>query len=66
MWSCCRFISPINRTGWRSFPFASAWGAQIWAWLYETTGALYASWISHLLIDAAIFAIGYHMAFVAR
>jgi len=34
-------------------------GGWVWAWLYERTGSLVGPWISHLLVDAAIFAVGY-------
>lgn len=37
-------------------------GGAFWAWLYNRSGSLYGPWISHLLVDAAIFAVGYHMA----
>jgi uncharacterized protein len=36
-------------------------GGAFWAWLYQRSGSLYGPWISHLLIDAAIFLIGYQM-----
>jgi membrane protease YdiL (CAAX protease family) len=36
-------------------------GGGVWCWLYHKTGSLYAAWISHMLIDAAIMAIGYDM-----
>jgi uncharacterized protein len=36
-------------------------GGAVWAWLYERSGSLYAAWISHGLVDAAIFVIGYAM-----
>lgn len=39
-------------------------GGFVWAWLYERTDSIYAPWLSHLLIDAAIFAVGYDLAFV--
>jgi membrane protease YdiL (CAAX protease family) len=38
-------------------------GGVIWAWLYEYTGSIYPSWISHLLADAAIFLVGYDLLF---
>ena len=41
-------------------------GGALWAWLYQWSGSLAGPWIGHLLIDAAIFAIGYDLAFVAR
>lgn len=36
-------------------------GGGVWAWLYERSEALYAPWLSHCLIDAAIMALGYVM-----
>jgi hypothetical protein len=43
-----------------------ALGGALWAWRYQRDGSLWAPWISHLLVDAAIFTIGYQMAFAAR
>lgn len=55
------------------FGWASPWtyllslsvaiGGAFWAWLYERYGTLIGPWLSHLLIDAMIFAIGYQMVF---
>lgn len=39
-------------------------GGFIWAWQYERSRSLVGAWISHLLVDAGIFLIGYHMIFV--
>jgi membrane protease YdiL (CAAX protease family) len=36
-------------------------GGAAWAWLYDRTKSLYGPWISHLLVDAAIFWIGYDL-----
>jgi len=52
--------------GWFSFSavlfsIGVAIGGAFWAWLYERTGSLFGPWLSHLLVDAAIFAIGYLM-----
>ncbi len=38
-------------------------GGLVWAWLYETSKSLFSPWISHGLVDAAIFAVGYFLAF---
>lgn len=51
-------------TGWgwsASLPLALAVGVggAYWSWLYERSGSLIGPWISHLLIDAAIFAVGW-------
>ena len=53
------------------FTIASAWtwvgsagvmiGGGVWAWLYWRSGSLYAPWLSHAIVDAAIFAIGYSL-----
>ncbi len=34
-------------------------GGFIWAWMYEKTGSLYGPWMSHALVDTAIFIVGY-------
>lgn len=44
------------------FSFAVAIGGAFWAWLYHRSGSLLGPWLSHLLIDAAIFTIGYNIA----
>jgi membrane protease YdiL (CAAX protease family) len=33
----------------------------VWAWLYHRAGSLAAPWLSHALIDAALFVIGWDM-----
>ena len=43
------------------FSLAVAVGGAFWAWLYERSGSLYAPWFSHLILDAAIFWIGYDL-----
>ncbi len=40
---------------------AIAAGGVVWAWLYERSGSVWSPWLSHLLVDAAIFAIGWAM-----
>lgn len=50
--------------GWTSlatwlFVAAVAIGGACWAWLYHRTHSLYATWLSHALVDAAIFIVGY-------
>jgi membrane protease YdiL (CAAX protease family) len=42
---------------------AVAIGGAFWAWLYERHGTLLGPWLSHLLIDAMIFFIGYDLIF---
>jgi membrane protease YdiL (CAAX protease family) len=32
-----------------------------WAWLYDRTGSLLGPWMSHLIIDAGIFWVGYEL-----
>ena len=53
--------------GWGSpwtyfFSACVAVGGALWAWLYERTGSLYGPWLSHVVVDAAIFVVGYDMA----
>ncbi|MCI0332842.1 MAG: CPBP family intramembrane metalloprotease [Planctomycetes bacterium] len=40
---------------------AVAMGGMFWAWLYERTGSLFGPWLSHLLIDAGVFWVGYDL-----
>ncbi len=53
--------------GWSSpwtyaFSLAVAVGGAVWAWLYERSGSLAGPWLSHLVVDAAIFLVGYDVA----
>ena len=53
--------------GWESpatylFSLAVAIGGVLWAWIYEKSGSLVGPWLSHLVVDAGIFMIGYHLA----
>jgi len=43
------------------FSAAVAVGGAVWAWLYHRSGSLYSVWLSHLLVDAAIFTVGYDL-----
>jgi membrane protease YdiL (CAAX protease family) len=43
------------------FSLGIAAGGAVWAWLYDRAGTLYPSWLSHLLVDAAIFVIGWDL-----
>lgn len=45
------------------FSLGVALGGGVWSWLYYRTGSLLGPWLSHLLVDAAIFAVGYQIAF---
>jgi len=52
--------------GWDSpatwlFSLAVAFGGAVWAWLYLRSDSLYGPWLSHLLVDAGIFILGYQM-----
>jgi membrane protease YdiL (CAAX protease family) len=46
-----------------SIPFSLcvAFGGCVWAWIYDRTGSIYAAWLSHALIDAAILILGFWM-----
>ena len=43
------------------FSLCVAFGGGVWAWIYQRSGTLYAPWLSHALIDAAIMGVGYWM-----
>jgi len=36
-------------------------GGGVWAWLYAQTQSLYAPWLSHAIVDAALFAVGWNL-----
>jgi membrane protease YdiL (CAAX protease family) len=36
-------------------------GGFVWAWLYDRTGSLVGPWLSHALVDAGIFSLGYQL-----
>lgn len=57
--------------GWTSpltwfFSLSIAVGGAAWALIYKKWGTLLGPWLSHLLVDAAIFIIGYHLLFVIK
>ena len=43
------------------FALCVAVGGGLWAWLYARTGALYAPWLSHAVVDAAVMAVGWDL-----
>ena len=43
------------------FSLAVAIGGVAWAWIYQRSDSLVGVWVSHLLVDAAIFTIGHDM-----
>jgi membrane protease YdiL (CAAX protease family) len=43
------------------FALAIAVGGAVWAWLYDRSGSIWSPWLSHLLVDTAIFAIGWDL-----
>lgn len=48
------------------FALCIAAGGAAWACLYERTDSIYAPWLSHLVIDVAIMAVGYDLVFGSR
>jgi membrane protease YdiL (CAAX protease family) len=55
-----QFFEELPWLGWL-FSLAVAVGGVFWAWLYDRSGSLYSTWLSHLAIDAGIFWIGYEL-----
>jgi membrane protease YdiL (CAAX protease family) len=43
------------------FSLAVAVGGGVWAWIYHRSGSLLGPWLSHLLIDAAMFLVGFDL-----
>jgi membrane protease YdiL (CAAX protease family) len=50
-------------SSWLTLLFSSsvAIGGGFWAWLYDRSGSILGPWLSHLVIDAAIFYIGFQI-----
>ena len=40
-------------------------GGFFWGWLYRRSGSIWAAWVSHIIVDIAVFGCGYHLLFVA-
>ena len=36
-------------------------GGGVWCWIYQRSHSLLGPWLSHALIDAAIFVVGYRL-----
>jgi membrane protease YdiL (CAAX protease family) len=53
--------------GWRfwagvvPFSLCAAGGGVAWAWMFHRTRSIYGPWLSHLIVDAALMALGYDM-----
>jgi membrane protease YdiL (CAAX protease family) len=43
------------------FSLSVAVGGAAWAWIYQRSGSLLGPWLSHLLIDAGTFIVGYDL-----
>lgn len=54
------FFGPASPWTWL-LSLAVAAGGAFWAWLYVRSGSLTGPWLGHLLVDAAIFAIGWDL-----
>jgi len=50
-------------TGTLPLSLGVALGGAVWAWIYHRAGSVVPGWISHAIIDLAIMAVGYDMAF---
>lgn len=48
------------------FSFGVAIGGFIWAWIYHRSQSLYATWLSHCIIDLAIMVVAYDLLFSSR
>ena len=57
-----KFLGWFSPATWL-FSCGVAVGGAFWAWLYERSGKLYAPWISHMIVDAGIFLLGYQLVF---
>jgi membrane protease YdiL (CAAX protease family) len=48
------------------FSLAIAVGGAVWAWLYMRADSVWSPWLSHALVDAALFVIGWDLVFRGR
>jgi membrane protease YdiL (CAAX protease family) len=55
-----KFFGPGNWATW-FFSLGVAVGGGAWAWLYHRSNSLLGPWLSHLLVDAAIFSVGFDL-----
>lgn len=53
------FHSPLTYL----FSVGVAIGGAVWAWLYHHHQRIFAIWVSHMIVDAGIFALGYVIVF---
>lgn len=53
----------FGATSWLTYVCSAgvASGGTIWAMLYRRSGRLHGAWLSHLLVDAALFLLGYEL-----
>lgn len=58
----CNFFGYDDPWAW-FFSFCVGVGGAYWCWLYRRSDSIWAPWISHAIIDAAIFAIGFSVLF---
>jgi membrane protease YdiL (CAAX protease family) len=45
------------------FSFGIAIGGAVWAWLYNRADSVWSPWLSHALVDGALFVIGWDLVF---
>jgi membrane protease YdiL (CAAX protease family) len=57
------FLGPEQALAITLFTLCVGVGGVAWAWLYQKSGSLYAPWLSHLLVDGALFAVGFDLFF---
>ena len=57
---CWQYVSPV---GAMIFGTAVGVGGWIWCWMVERQGTLAGAWLSHALVDAGIFVVGYQLLF---
>jgi membrane protease YdiL (CAAX protease family) len=46
------------------FSLCVAAGGIAWGWLYQRTGSVWSPWLSHAIVDAGLFVVGYDLFFV--
>jgi len=55
-----RYLSPLHTVVASTGVFA---GGLIWAWMYSRYRSIWPGWVSHVLADVAVFAVGWRLLF---
>jgi membrane protease YdiL (CAAX protease family) len=64
VYALATFLGPEQVTAIVVFTLCTGGGSAVWCWLYQRSGSLYAPWLSHVVVDGALFVVGFDLFFV--